>query len=91
MEKTITGEEYTANRVELRSQDVVVLFTDGVVDKTNKEKDMFGMERLKKAIQESAAGTAPEIFRKIDEAVEEFAQAEQSSDDMTMVVMKITA
>ncbi|MGH7198190.1 MAG: PP2C family protein-serine/threonine phosphatase [Candidatus Omnitrophota bacterium] len=85
----MADQAYEANRVELKDQDVVILFTDGVVDKMNKDKDMFGMERLKKAVRESASGTAPEIFRKVDQEMESFARSEQSSDDMTMVVMKI--
>jgi len=84
-------QEYAANRVQLRVEDIVILFTDGVVDKMNKDKEMFGMERFVNAIRENASGDASEIFRKIDQVIEQFSQSEKPFDDMTMVVLKVTA
>jgi serine phosphatase RsbU (regulator of sigma subunit) len=83
-------QSYAANRVALQTGDLIILFTDGVVDRMNNEKEMFGLERLKGAVQQNHEGAAQEIFRRIDAVVEDFARDERAFDDMTMAVMKVT-
>jgi serine phosphatase RsbU (regulator of sigma subunit) len=50
--------------------------------------DMFGDDRLKEVLKESAAGDAHAIRGAIFSAVDTFRQDEPYSDDMTLIVLK---
>jgi sigma-B regulation protein RsbU (phosphoserine phosphatase) len=79
---------YTEHRQSLEPGDVIVLFTDGIVEAFNAEGDMFGDERLVAALL-AAKGSAQEILAELLASVRAFIAGSRSRDDATMLVLKV--
>lgn len=76
-------------RIQLQVGDMVILYTDGVVEAINENQEEFGMERFKKAIAQNYLLPAQDIVKKIYETVREFSGTEGLYDDFTLLVVKI--
>lgn len=74
--------------VHLEPEDVVVLYTDGITEAENKQKEQFGLDRLCKIVTEQAQATADQIRTAIISALKEFIGGNQVYDDITLVVIK---
>ena len=70
----------------LQDGDIILLFTDGITESTNKYGEMFGQIRLEKALNQYADLPVGTILEKIIEDVKNF--QEEQFDDMSMVVIK---
>ena len=81
--------EYTQNGpLAILPGDVLVLTTDGVREARNTSKEMFGAERLKEVLLNSADQPAKEIQARIVQAVRDFQNGHAQEDDITLVVIK---
>ena len=76
--------------ISLNTNDVLLFFTDGVVEARNKKQEEFGEDQLLDIVQEFAYLNASEIKNKIVDKVHLFADPSKSNDDLTMVIVKIT-
>ena len=79
---------YIEEEVQLFSGDLVFLYSDGVVEPMNDQKEHFGMERLQSMITESN-GTPEEILENVDNAIQTFTRNAPQFDDMTFLVFKV--
>jgi len=66
--------------------DIVLLFTDGITEATDKNGEMFGQERLEQSLNQYADFPVNKLRDKIVEEVNDF--QEEQFDDMTLVVIK---
>jgi sigma-B regulation protein RsbU (phosphoserine phosphatase) len=73
--------------VELRSGDVLVLFTDGVTEAMTPGGELFGEDRLRREIEQRRMDPAVMILRGIWEAIQAWQGGEQE-DDATIVVVR---
>ncbi|HEY6333056.1 MAG TPA: GAF domain-containing SpoIIE family protein phosphatase [Blastocatellia bacterium] len=81
---------YSESVVNLGSGDVVVLYTDGVVESRNSADLDFGLERLTKVARSVSSKRAHEICEAIATAVREHSsQAGGQEDDLTISVVKV--
>jgi len=80
---------FTKRSVSLRSDDVLLLYTDGVVEARDESREMFGVARLSKVLVQSANLSAQVIANRILAAVRQFALRRTLEDDVTLVVVKI--
>jgi serine phosphatase RsbU (regulator of sigma subunit)/pSer/pThr/pTyr-binding forkhead associated (FHA) protein len=78
------GVRFHEHVYELDGGDVVVLFTDGVVEALNSRKEMFGEAKLIDALRR-CDGSPSGAVRAIDRDVRAFAGSEPQSDDVTIV------
>lgn len=69
--------------LELAEGDRIYLWSDGIHEAENPNGEMFGTERLVQIFKESA--NPENLFDDIKRGVEEFTQAEDQSDDYTIV------
>ena len=76
----------TDGAFELRAGDLLVLYTDGIIQAMNGSGEQFGMERLCQAIEERRTAAVDEICRHVVDLVNKF-QKEQV-DDLTLLVMR---
>lgn len=79
---------YEEKTVQMKSGDVLVLFTDGLTEAYNPAEEEFGEERLEAIICENAAYSASTIKAHIISAVHEFAVGCEDFDDETLIVIK---
>lgn len=63
----------------------IVLYTDGVTEAVNPQKEFFGSDRLVKAVQ--GAADADEVLAQISEAVYDFCREEEQFDDVTVLAV----
>jgi phosphoserine phosphatase RsbU/P len=82
-------QEFPQETVQLQSDDVVVMYTDGVIEASNKEGKMFGLPRLATLIEDHAYETAKGLLECVESSVTDFMGSEPFFDDMTLVVVKI--
>ena len=82
------GQDYAEETVRFESGDVLVMYTDGVIEASDKSGEMFGLERLKELVSAHAAETAAATAARISDAVNGFAGTEPQHDDMTLIVIK---
>ncbi|MBW2185907.1 MAG: SpoIIE family protein phosphatase [Deltaproteobacteria bacterium] len=74
---------------QLHPGDILVMYTDGIVEAENNNEEMFGMDQLKNAILDSASLSAQEIIDQTMSLARMFQGRRHFNDDVTMVVLKI--
>jgi serine phosphatase RsbU (regulator of sigma subunit) len=85
-----TGFEYSAYMQKLEPGDVVLVFTDGISEAMNKERSLYGLERLRTEL--AAPNIAPgDLGEHILDDVRRFADGFAQSDDMCLVCFGRTA
>ena len=75
----------------LKRGDTLILYTDGVTDAMNAQKESFGLERLKELVRNHRHEPAQNLAQTINEAVAEFVGEATQFDDFTLLVAKRTA
>lgn len=75
-------------RITLGPGDVVVLYSDGITEAMNRQKEEYGLDRLRRTVESSANMEAEAIRDKILNDVTSFLNAEPPQDDQTLVVLK---
>ncbi|HTY38602.1 MAG TPA: PP2C family protein-serine/threonine phosphatase [Bacteroidota bacterium] len=78
---------YKVDNTHLHTGDVVVLYTDGVIEAVGGGV-MYGELRLQKKIEEVAHLSAKEICQKLLDDVLQYSSASEDGDDKTVVVIK---
>jgi len=72
----------------LNTDDVVVLYTDGITEAENSNKEMYGLQRLCDQIVSNRHKSAVEIRNAIVEDVIKFIDNNHIYDDITLLVLK---
>ncbi len=80
--------EYHEKRLELRSGDVVVIYSDGINESMNVRREQFGDRRLIEIVAESVDEKASVIVDRVVAAVEAHTGDTQQTDDVTISVIK---
>lgn len=75
-------EVYEESTVELKDDDTIFLYTDGVNEAVGRERDFFGLERLEQILSEQQK---EQCVQSVLEGVRSFAQDTPQSDDITML------
>jgi sigma-B regulation protein RsbU (phosphoserine phosphatase) len=81
---------YEEQEIELHSGDLLVAYTDGVVEPENSYGEQFGEDRLKDLLVKHGGQASDEIIARVMEAVEEWTGGGELQDDMTMLVVRRT-
>jgi transposase len=81
--KTIHVEKLT-----LRQDDMLVIYTDGITEAMNQDREQFGEARLLAAIKRHGHGTAQEFADALNREIHEFTGGAAQNDDITLVAIK---
>ena len=73
-------------KVQINDGDIIMLFTDGITEATNKKGEMFGQMRLEQLLDQYADLPINKILEKIIKEVNRF--QEEQLDDMTILIIK---
>jgi sigma-B regulation protein RsbU (phosphoserine phosphatase) len=79
---------YDVEKFKLQKNDLIVAYTDGVVEARNIAGEEFGFERLQELIIRNRYLKASDIIDKIINAVFEFSHGTVQHDDTTVLVVK---
>lgn len=85
---------YTTEKIVIKPQTAIFLYTDGLTEAKNAESDMFGNKRVLSVAERLTKDDSimPEqIIHRMSEAVEGFVNGYEQSDDLTMLTIKYTA
>ncbi len=80
--------QYEERSIRLDPGDIVVIYSDGVVESTNRRRGEFGPNRLKQTILDNRRLSASKIAEMILARVKRFARRVTPQDDRTLVVLK---
>lgn len=79
---------YTNSTLTLEPGDALILYTDGVTEAFNEEKQQFGEKGLEKTLKSVPGADSKEIIEAIKEDVTDFSGNEPQSDDITILSLK---
>jgi sigma-B regulation protein RsbU (phosphoserine phosphatase) len=80
--------KYDESRVELKSSDLLVCFTDGITEPENEYGEMFGEDRLIELIARSSHLNDEQIIEVVLESVREWTATDELQDDMTLLLAR---
>jgi sigma-B regulation protein RsbU (phosphoserine phosphatase) len=84
------GVTFEESAVELRANDVLVLFTDGLTEAAASDGDMFGDERLEDAVRAITPDlTARDVLSALEGACRGWLRGTEPDDDLTLLVMRV--
>jgi len=79
---------YEEGAVQLNSGDLLLAYTDGVIEAVNPGGEEWGVEGLRRAVAESYAQSADDLVHAIFKSMDEFSRGCQT-DDATVVVLRV--
>ncbi len=79
---------YRAGEVDLRMGDLLVLFSDGVIEAANEQEEEYGEERLASILREIDGQSATDVRDTILADVRQFAGGQTQRDDLTLLVVR---
>ncbi len=84
----IPNMKYKLEKVTLKSNDSIILYTDGVTEATSKNKKLFGEAKLKEVVNKAKTITSKELLDVIHKEVDKFQHGAEQADDITMLMIK---
>lgn len=82
------GEKIQADRIRLHPDDIFILYTDGVTEAMNPQRELYGEERFLAAIRKYGHLDVEEFVRSIKEDILAFTGGFEQNDDITLVAIK---
>lgn len=83
-----TDSSYEGKSIQISEGDLVVLYTDGVVEEINPENQEFGLDRFVEILIKIKDKPLNEIIDLVFQETQKFAGANPQYDDFTMVVIR---
>ena len=84
------GLDFRRTEVALQAGDSVVLYTDGVNEAFNPQRECYGNDRLLADLQNSTATAAPGRLASVLKDVHAFTDGAPQSDDIAVLVLRLT-
>mgnify|MGYP001554729550 FL=1 len=81
--------EYEETALALESGDIILFYTDGVVEAMNKAEEMYGFDRFMAVITENRGLEAEAFLEKLVDDVNDFVGKAEAHDDLTIVVIEV--
>jgi phosphoserine phosphatase RsbU/P len=75
--------------IQLEPGDMVLLYTDGVVESLNPTEDEYGRQRLIDLFQKTEEQSAGDLIRVLEADLRTFAKGTHQHDDITLVALKM--
>jgi len=82
------NQKYNTDSIYINKGDILLLYTDGIVEAANRKFEFFGDEKLKDCLIKYKDKSAKEISELIIQDVQRFSAKGKYSDDKTLVVIK---
>ncbi len=82
------GKNYEERILQLKSGDLLALYSDGVTEAYDEDENEFGDERLLACLRPVADAPVQRIVTEIFEAIDRFAGTAPQHDDITLLILK---
>lgn len=80
--------KYDVRQKDIRSDDFMVLYTDGLTEAANNQEQMYGVKRLIQVITDNSIKEPQQILDAIKNSLENFIKEEIKNDDTTILITK---
>ena len=80
--------QYTSLRSDLNTEDAILIYTDGITEAIDSNKNMYGEERLMNLLKSSNGVTPQQMVKNIIDDVDSFADEIDQFDDITVLSLK---
>jgi sigma-B regulation protein RsbU (phosphoserine phosphatase) len=84
----LPGAKYADNIIEIKDGDLLVMYTDGLVEANDRDGEEFGMERVEEALLSCRDLSAKEIAQTLLDKTNAFAAGVPQFDDITLFIIK---
>ncbi len=78
---------FESNRVQVNPGEVLFLYTDGVTEAHDREKNLFGDERMLEHLTKSSQDSLQNMVKSMLDGLDSFAQGAPQADDITMLAL----
>ncbi|MBN1615906.1 MAG: SpoIIE family protein phosphatase [Spirochaetales bacterium] len=85
------GSVYADMKLTVAKGDIIILYTDGLVEALNTTGQQYGLENLTRVLSESSSMTAKDLAAEVKHNIQAFVGSASLHDDQTLVIMKIKA
>jgi len=75
------------HRFRMEAGDVLLLYTDGIIEGENAEGEEFGIERLSRLVRENSELSSEELVKSITGDFEQFTRGAPQTDDITLIAI----
>jgi anti-anti-sigma factor len=87
-DETLFRRSISLEKVRLKKDDMLVIYTDGVTEAMNERREQYGEERLIQMVKDNAYLPPTEFIEKLDADIKLFTGDHPQSDDITVVAVK---
>lgn len=84
----LSVEGYDSDTVQLKPDDLVVVYSDGVTEATNVDGEEFGRDRVAQATARGHGMKPEAMLEQLLDAVRKFSQAAPQADDITILILR---
>ncbi|MCL2210504.1 MAG: SpoIIE family protein phosphatase [Treponema sp.] len=81
--------KYREDEIYLKDGDAIYLYTDGVTEAMNNNKELFGEQRLKDALNKDSSASPFELLCAVKNEVDNFSAGAEQADDIAMLALSI--
>ena len=82
--------KYDSAQIQLRSGDLLAIYTDGVVEAENVAGQEFGENLMINSLRSVPGGTAKQVIRQLMVNIEGFVATAPQHDDITCLLLRCT-
>lgn len=80
--------KYKENSVQLKKDDIVYLYTDGITEAEDENHNLFGEARLLNCFENQSESNSAEIIERVKDSIDIFINGNSQFDDMTVLCFK---
>ena len=84
----LPGMRFREHEFQLMPGDTLFVYTDGVTEANNSEKELFGEERLTEALNRDPEAMPEQLLKNVKAGIDEFVDGTEQFDDITMLSLK---
>lgn len=81
---------YPETKFKIQVGDILVFYTDGITESSNKESEQFGLKRVKNIIAANSEKSPNEILNILTWELAQFTDGKPLEDDITIIILKRT-
>ncbi len=86
----LDNQRYLVQETMLAPESMLFLYTDGLTEARNPQRQMYGEQRMLAAVQQSTAASARELVEYMTNEVHHFVNGYEQSDDLTLLALRYT-
>ena len=87
--RSLPDTKYQETELQLQTNDILVFYSDGVVEMNNDSGEEFGLKRLAETVRSNHEKSPDEIVKSVSARLADFIGRVRPQDDRTMIVVKM--